>query len=257
MIEIKLAAGLPSTVYLAVANVFQQLAGATAGEKIAEQVAAALPHPLPLSAAPVEITVTDDALYADGLGYDDADEDTQILPPPPTDGLAATVASLAAAGVDLDSDGYPWDHRIHASTKTKIANGTWKLKPKTDPALIEQVRGEFRQTAAAPIDVPPALQAPAPQLGAAVEPAPQAPAPAAAPAPQAPAAVATGDKPTNPAALFAATMKKYSIAETSGKVEQGAALKWCVAAGLPSVAGLMSRLDLCGAFYDQLTAMGV
>lgn len=248
MIEIKLAAGLPSTVYLAVANVFQQLAAAN-GATVAEEVAATTPHPLP----PTVAQVPTPAVEAVEVDDTDDDADGQILPPPPTDGLAATVASLAAAGVDLDSDGYPWDHRIHASTKTKIANGTWKLKPKTDPALIEQVRGEFRQTAAAPIDLAPALQVPPPSLGAAVEPAPQAAAPAPAPT----VIPATDEKPTAAPALFAATMKKYSVAESTGKVEPGAALKWCTAAGLPSVAGLMSRPDLCGAFYDQLAALGV
>ena len=45
--------------------------------------------------------------------------------------------------VELDTEGVPWDARIHASTKTKLVkNGTWKLIRGVDPVLVAQVKTE-------------------------------------------------------------------------------------------------------------------
>lgn len=47
-------------------------------------------------------------------------------------------------GVDVDSAGLPWDERIHSSSKSTIANGTWKKKRGVDPALVATVEAELR-----------------------------------------------------------------------------------------------------------------
>ena len=60
---------------------------------------------------------------------------------------------------DLDSAGYPWDERIHASSKTKNKNGSWKLKRGADKALVTQVRAEHT---ASPAPTPPVSSAPTP-----------------------------------------------------------------------------------------------
>lgn len=59
---------------------------------------------------------------------------------------AATVASPTPAGaVELDPRGYPWDVRIHASTKTRMkSDNTWKKAKGTDPTVVEQVEAELR-----------------------------------------------------------------------------------------------------------------
>ncbi len=45
--------------------------------------------------------------------------------------------------VSLDSEGHPWDGRIHASTKTKIQKtGVWKLKRGVSIEVIAQVRSQ-------------------------------------------------------------------------------------------------------------------
>jgi hypothetical protein len=49
----------------------------------------------------------------------------------------------APADVELDADGYPWDERIHASSKAKVAAGTWKLKRNIDPGFVKEVRDEY------------------------------------------------------------------------------------------------------------------
>ena len=43
-------------------------------------------------------------------------------------------------GFGLDSAGFPWDERIHASSRATVADGTWKLKRGVDHALVEQIR---------------------------------------------------------------------------------------------------------------------
>lgn len=234
-----------AAVLAAIANVFAVMAREAAGEPVA---AAA-----PIEAAALFAAEVDDV---DAPEVDDAAEFNLQLPPPPTDATAATLHSLQQAGVELDSAGFPWDHRIHASTKSKIADGTWKVKPKTDKALIEQVRAEFRQTAAAPLTVaPPVNQVPTPPA-AAVEPAPQAAAPAAdEPRPPAPPA-SVQDKPTNPALLFSATMKAYADAEKRGLFTPGYGNEWAKAQGLPNISALITRPDLCGAFFDLIQQVG-
>lgn len=84
-------------------------------------------------------------------------------PAPPISGATAN---------DVDSKGTPWDSRIHASTKTKMASdGTWKLKRGVDKAEVDAVMAQLRQ-----------LQGNAPRVAAPV------PAPAAAPGGEKPGA---------------------------------------------------------------------
>ena len=69
------------------------------------------------------------------------------------------------ADLEVDSDGTPWDVRIHSSGKTFMATGpkvgTWKLIRGVDPALVEQVKAELLAVpAAVPIvEAPPAADA--------------------------------------------------------------------------------------------------
>lgn len=53
---------------------------------------------------------------------------------------------------EVDSRGYPWDERIHASTQAKNADGTWRNKRGVSKELVEEVEAEFREQlqAAAP-----------------------------------------------------------------------------------------------------------
>lgn len=111
-------------------------------------------------------------------------------------------------GVELDSEGIPWDKRIHAGSKNKVKAGTWTTKRGVDKDLLAQVKAELLQQqhlAANPVAIPaapinpatPAVAAPtlvapvaeAPPVIAPVAAAPVAPvveAPAAAVAPIAP-----------------------------------------------------------------------
>jgi hypothetical protein len=80
-------------------------------------------------------------------------------PPAPTEPTEPTV-ELDSKGllVEIDSEGLPWDVRIHVGSRAKIAKGTWRVKPRTDPAYLEEVKAELRSVMAAPVD--PAAAAP-------------------------------------------------------------------------------------------------
>ena len=70
-------------------------------------------------------------------------------PPVPTAPSPAPVPTANAAPVppagDVDSTGLPWDERIHASTKTMNADGTWRQRRGlNDPGLVKRVEAELR-----------------------------------------------------------------------------------------------------------------
>lgn len=76
-------------------------------------------------------------------------------PAPPVPELAATTSTNTTMGyagnVDVDSEGLPWDGRIHSSNKKKLAkDDTWQLRRGIDAAIVEQVKAELRQVMAIP-----------------------------------------------------------------------------------------------------------
>lgn len=64
-----------------------------------------------------------------------------------------TAASVPPAnnGAETDSQGNVWDVRIHSGGKSKIADGTWKLKKGVDKALVDQINAQNRQLLATPL----------------------------------------------------------------------------------------------------------
>lgn len=98
---------------------------------------------------------------------------TAVLAPPPP---APTPAPAAAAPMapaapttpapveELDSKGLPWDARIHAQNRARVADGSWRKGRGVDAAVIAAVEAELRarvgQAAPAPIAPPPPPAAP-------------------------------------------------------------------------------------------------
>lgn len=74
----------------------------------------------------------------------------QAAPAGVTVAAPAAVTVAAPAGVTVDKNGLPWDERIHASTKTQNADGSWKKKKGADEAMVAQVTAELRQLMAIP-----------------------------------------------------------------------------------------------------------
>ncbi len=78
------------------------------------------------------------------------------LPPAPPPGPTAGAPTGAAptASVVTDKNGLPWDARIHASSKTMNADGTWRGRRNTDAAIITAVEAELRALMAIPAPAP-------------------------------------------------------------------------------------------------------
>lgn len=82
-----------------------------------------------------------------------------VPPVPSAPAAPAAQASLA----ELDKNGLPWDERIHAGTKAKNADGSWRQRRGlNDEGLVKRVEAELRQlvannaTSAAPLSPTPA-----------------------------------------------------------------------------------------------------
>lgn len=59
----------------------------------------------------------------------------------------------------LDTEGVPWDERIHTKARTKVRAGTWKLKKGSDADVVSKVKAELIQNVqltANPTPIPPA-----------------------------------------------------------------------------------------------------
>jgi len=52
----------------------------------------------------------------------------------------------------LDSNGLPWDARIHSSSKAKIKDGSWKKRKGVDASTVATVEAELRALMAIPVE---------------------------------------------------------------------------------------------------------
>lgn len=135
--------------------------------------------------------------------------------------------ATATGGPELDSDGLPWDSRIHSETKNQNKDGTWRVKRNTDPALVEQVKAELRAALSAP--VPPAPPAEAP--------------PAVPPAPP------SDDLPP---VSFAGFVQAVTKKQAAGLLTVQEVNEVCAKHGLAQMPLLVNRLDLIPAIYEEL-----
>lgn len=201
-----------------------------------------------------------------------------VAPPPPVNTAPITTtpgAVSSAAGVDLDAKGLPWDSRIHAESKGKIADGTWRKKRNLDPAMLAQVEAELRQVMGATGD--PLVHSTAPiattQAHATVaqviansptasvsQPAvaPPAPAPVAGAAPTMPAApnvAPAGEVPQDARQQFVGLVGRASAAIQAGKVSQAEVSQICADSGIPALPLLANRLDLVATVASRIDAL--
>lgn len=65
-------------------------------------------------------------------------------PTPATAPSLPTAAPTPTDAVDLDATGLPWDERIHASTKTKKADGSWTKRKNLGVGVYDSVEAELR-----------------------------------------------------------------------------------------------------------------
>jgi hypothetical protein len=138
----------------------------------------------------------------------------------------------------LDKNGYPWDERIHASSRAKTADGSWRSKRGVDPALITQVEAELRALMAIPV-------APVVSVPTATMPVP-IPA-ASVPPPPAPAA--------NDKQVFISFITFAGKAIEAKKLTQEELKAAVEAAGVPSLPLLGNRLDLVPQVQASIEAL--
>jgi hypothetical protein len=92
-------------------------------------------------------------------GADDAADDTEETDQEAKNltgaGAPDPVVANPAAGyvgpegsVELDPEGIPWDARIHTVKKAKLTSGVWRIKPKSDPTVVAQVKTELAKKVA-------------------------------------------------------------------------------------------------------------
>lgn len=161
-------------------------------------------------------------------------------PPPPPMPVANTAASTAPPAIpgastavtmynsfnDLDASGIPWDGRIHASSKAKNADGTWRLKRGVDKTQVDSVTAELKRVMAAP----------GPQL---VPAPPVTAAPAATTAPPPPSAADPDLR-----AQYVQLIGRAAAAQGAGKITVAQVNSCLAAVGVESMQGLSNRLDL-------------
>jgi hypothetical protein len=131
-----------------------------------------------------------------------------VVPSPTASGAANVPAIVqntnnapASSGVEVDRDGYPWDARIHASSKVTNADGRWRMKRGVDDAFVAQVQAELRQIAAIPTPTAGAIAA---AVQAASVPVPNVPDTATSTTAIAPSAAGNVPVPPAPVLDFAA-----------------------------------------------------
>ena len=205
-----------------------------------------------------------------------------VAPPPPantapittTPGVASSAAGASSAGVELDSKGLPWDGRIHAESKGKIADGTWRKKRQIDPALVAQVEAELRQVMGAPaaaplaqgvapvptpVSVAASTTVPPAPTGAVPQPVapPPAPVPVAGAAPTMPVApnAAPGEVPADARQQFVGLVGRASAAIQGQKVTQAEVNQICADSGIPALPLLANRLDLVATVASRIDAL--
>lgn len=158
---------------------------------------------------------------------------SSVVPPPPapTAPISTTPGHVSS---DVDVNGLPWDHRIHAESKAKIADGSWRSKRNLDPAIKATVEAELRQVMSALLAVPTVTtQVPAPPVTAS-SPITTASPPAAPVAPPA----------TDARQVFVQLVGRCAAAIAAGKLTQAEVTECCTARGVPMLPLLANRLDL-------------
>lgn len=120
----------------------------------------------------------------------------------------------AAPGVELDVDNIPWDNRIHARTKSKTADGKWKLMRGLDNKVADTVMKELKKVMTIPKVAPaPIMQSP--------------------------------EDPMESAVIdFPALMTKITAAVAQGKISQLQIVEAVQSVGLPNLPVAATRPDL-------------
>lgn len=159
---------------------------------------------------------------------------------------------------NLDKNGLPWDDRIHASSKAKTQDGSWRTKRGVDAGVLAAVQAELKALMGLP-SVPtwlPGKDGPVHNTPVVAEPTvPPPPAvPAAAvvpgitssPVPSAPTvAPAVPSVPSVVGSPFISLINFASAKNHEGKLTEDEIKAACQAVGVPDISVITNRPDLC------------
>lgn len=203
-------------------------------------------------------------------GVQSMSEGEAVPPTPPgVDPLtpAAPPPAHVPPGVEVDKNGLPWDARIHAGTKAKNADGTWRYKKGVDrDTEVPAVEQELRVLMAVPVAEPapvakaPVVPVPTPEP---VTPAPVAEPPVPengtltqeqaglasppVPVPDAPAPTAE-EAPTT----FPAFLRKVTERINAGTLSMDRANAINAEHGIDRMAALVARPDLIPQIWNTV-----
>lgn len=186
------------------------------------------PQPAPASVVPPPPATAESERVLQDLGpvavtLDDRQADAAIhdrpIPQPP--------AAL------WDANGYPWDERIHSSSRALLADGSWRQRRNLPPGVREAVEAELRAAgkvapaahAAAPVAPPPPPVSVVPPAGLPLTVPP--------PPPPAPPVGEVLPPPVAPGHTLGTFMPLVTRAMTEGKLTVVQIMEACQAAGLP------------------------
>lgn len=177
----------------------------------------------------------------------------------PTPPVVPPLPQASAAAPELDATGLPWDSRIHAETKSKNKDGTWRSKRNMDKAFMATIEAQLRQAMGAPAAPAVATAASSPAVTAApaaaptVPPAPPAvPQPSTPPAMPGPSVAAAAATQGETFAEFMARLAPNFAADPVGMgAKMGTALQQF---GLSAIGQLSARPDLIPAVSAALAA---
>jgi hypothetical protein len=168
-----------------------------------------------------------------------------LTPPTPEQVVTESLATPApTVSTETDIHGLPWDARIHAETKAKVKDGSWRYKRGLDDATKQTVETELKGAFGEP--VPTSTPVVERQLTPIPEPtpivserAPTPPVPVPTPEPVAPLAPAMG---------FPEFMNEVT---STGLAEEEITLA-CQKFGVDGVFALAARPDLIAPVYNEL-----
>ena len=178
-----------------------------------------------------------------------------VIPVPPAEptvvGPDAATVFGSVPTVDLDIRGLPWDGRIHASTRAKITDGSWRnkkcpaeyQKPQWDEFILK-VEDELRAAMALPGPVPPCDGLTGSQLATVTTvPVPPTPTPTPTPTPIPTPVAPVVPPPAGPMSL-PKTFAELNVAITSNAIDRDRVNQAVQSVGLQAYPLLAARPDL-------------
>jgi hypothetical protein len=175
----------------------------------------------------------------------------------PTAEEAFAVGELPMPVTTLDRNGLPWDERIHASSRAKTADGSWRAKRNVDPALVTKVEAELKALMALPAAPP----APVERIETTVFPPPPPVNLVNDSHPLVTSLLPPPPPPPPPAPVIGNTWVAF-ISEVSGKISEGKLTQdelkqACEQNGISNFSMLGNRLDLIPQVQATISAFAL